>query len=109
DIYRSERALASLVATGDIEPEDAWEALRTHSGPAWEQAVKAADSEKFLSDFTGWLGFRVVGAQQGELIRLGEQSLYSKAAASGQLEDFFDKYPEFEIQQVATKGLSDPA
>lgn len=107
--YRTERALASLVASGDLEADEAWDALYTQEGPAWERARKAADSEKFLADFTGWLGFRVVGAQEGELIRLGQRALYSKAAAEGRLEEFFDKYPEYELQQVATKGLSDPA
>ena len=108
DQYRTERAMASLVASKDIESEDAWDALRTRQGPAWEKAVAAADSEKFLSDFTGWLGFRVTGSQRGEMIRLGEQGLYQHAAARGQLEEFYNQYPEFELQQVATKGLSDP-
>jgi hypothetical protein len=108
DTYRAERALASLVAEGKLDPDDAWDAMKTHTGPAWKQAVEAADSEKFLADFTGWLGLRIVGSQRGEQIRLGERALYSKAVQRGELDSFYEKYPEFELQQAATKGLSDP-
>jgi hypothetical protein len=109
EVYHQERALASMVAQKDVDPEAAWEALRTHSGPIWDQAKKEASSEEFLQDFTGWLGFRVTGSLRGEQIRLGEKALYEKAAQSGNLPEFLNKYPEFEIQSVADKGLSDPA
>ncbi len=108
DDYRRERALASLVAEGKIEPDAAWEAMATHKGDAWNKAVKAAESEKFLSDFTGWLGFRITGSMKGEQIRLGEKALYSKAAAEGNLTDFYTKFPDYEIYNVAVKGIKDP-
>jgi hypothetical protein len=48
--FQAERAIASLVASGDIEDVNAaWDALRTHEGPVWEQAVKASDEDSFLA------------------------------------------------------------
>lgn len=108
DDYRRERALSSLVAEGKVTPDDAWEAMFAHKGAAWQQAVKAANSEKFLADFTGWAGFRVTGSLRGEQIRLGEKALYSKAAAEGRLKEFYQKFPEYEIYNVAVKGVNDP-
>lgn len=108
DDYRRERALASLVAEGKITADDAKDAMFTHKGETWNKAVKAAESEKFLSDFTGWLGFRVTGSMKGEQIRLGEKALYSKAAAEGTLSDFFAKFPDYEVYNIAVKGIKDP-
>ena len=108
DVYRTERSLASMVAEGKIEPDAAWEALRLRSGDAWDQAQAAGNSEDFLAKFTGWIGLRVVGSQKGEQIRLGEQALFEKAASEGKLEEFYTAFPEYELQSVASKGLSDP-
>lgn len=106
-IYRRERALATLVATGKVTPEDADAALLSHSGPAWKAATKAAEGEKFLSDLTGFLGFRVAGSLKGEQIIRGERALYSRAAANGTLDQFFETYPEYQTYKLAVRGLSD--
>jgi len=108
DNYRRERALSSLEAEGKITNDESLEALRTHKGPAWRMAVKAAESEKFLADFTGWLGFRTTGSLKGEQIRLGEKAQYNKAAAEGRLEEFFESYPWYQTYNIAVRGISDP-
>lgn len=108
DTYRRERALAALVADGSITSEDAQNALFTHSGPAWNKAVKASESEQFLTEFTGYLGFRLAGSLKGENIIIGQKALYSKAAAEGGLSSFYEKYPEYQVYKLAVRGLSDP-
>ena len=108
DTFQTERAATSLLASGDLTSEEAWEAVTTHKGAAWEKATKAKGAESFLSNFTGWLGFRVTGSLKGEQIRIGEKVLYEKAAAEGKLGEFYELYPEFELQKVASAGISDP-
>lgn len=108
DQYRIEKALAANVADGTTSVDDAWQALKTNQGPAWDQAQKAADSAKFLQDMTGWLGFRATGTSHGDNILLGQKALYSKAAADGDLTTFFNKYPGYSVSRAVSKGLSDP-
>lgn len=109
DQYRQDRAVATLVAEGRLTADQGWAAMKTHSGPGWQMAVKEANSEKFLSDFTGAIGFRVAGNTKGYRILLGEKALYSKAADAGTLSDFYTKYPEYSMYKVATKGLQSEA
>jgi hypothetical protein len=108
DQYRIEKALAANVADGTTNVDDAWQALKTNQGPAWDQAAKVADSAKFLQDMTGWLGFRATGTSHGDDILLGQKALYSKAAADGDLTTFFAKYPGYSVSRAVSKGLSDP-
>lgn len=108
DEYRRERAVASLLAEGKITPDEATEALYSHEGKAWKMAIKAAEGEKFLSDITGHLGFRLGGSLKGEVILRGQRALYSKAAANGTLDQFYEKYPEYQVYKLAVRGLSDP-
>lgn len=119
DVYRAERALWSLAATGELLPgktkdeqvEAAWLALDLHSGSAWKNAVKSAESETFLSRFTGYVGFPagpVTGLNQGEYIWLGLKAAEGEYAKRGQLDKFYEKYPEFEIRSAVIKGISDP-
>ncbi len=109
DKYRAEVALAGNVAEGKTSVDDAYFALKTHSGPAWIAAQKAADSAQFLQDFTGWLGLRAQGTTRGQNILLGQRALYSKAAANGDLATFFQTYPGYQVSRTVSKGLKDPA
>lgn len=119
DIYRAERALWALATTGELLPgktkeeqvEAAWLALDSHTGPAWKNAVKAAESETFLSRFTSYIGFPagpVSGLQEGEWIWLGLKAAQAEAGRRNKLDEFYEKYPEFEIRSAIVKGISDP-
>jgi hypothetical protein len=119
DVYRAERALWTLSVTGELLPgktkeeqvQAAWLALDSHSGPAWKNAVKAAESETFLSRFTGYIGFPagpVTGVNEGEFIWLGLKAAQGEAARRGELDKFYEKYPEFEVRSAVVKGISDP-
>ncbi len=119
DIYRAERALWTLATTGKLLPgksneeqvQAAWLALDSHSGKAWKNAVKAAESETLLRQITSWVGFPagpVTGLNEGEMIWFGLKAAQSEAARRGNLDKFFEAYPEFEIRSAVVKGISDP-
>ncbi len=119
DIYRAERALWTLAATDKLLPgktheeqvRAGWEALDTHTGAAWRKAVKASQSENFLGRFTAYIGFpfgRISGMNQGEFLWYDLQGAFSDASKNGNLDKFFEKYPEFQLRNAVVKGLSDP-
>ena len=117
DEYKQEKAVASnlaesLAAPG-ITPDQrdelvnaAYLSLKTHAGPTWDAAGKTASSLQFLTDVTGWLGFRSQGSTKGDNILLGQKILYSKAAASGDLTTFFEKFPGYDVKRAVSKGLT---
>jgi hypothetical protein len=117
--WRADRAMASLVATGELIPgaskeeqlEKAWIALDTQAGPEWKKAVKASQAETNLRRLTYWIGFPfgdVVGVNEGERIWFGLKAIYSEYSRRGKLDEFFKKYPEFELRTATVRGLSDP-
>jgi len=119
DDYRAERALASLVATGELIPgaskeeqlQKAWIAMDAHKGPEWKRAVQSSHSETNLRQLTSWIGFPfgdIVGVNEGEMIWFGLKGLYGEASRQGKLDEFFKKYPEFELRSAAVKGLDNP-
>ncbi len=119
DIHRAERAAWTLATTGKLLPgktneeqvQAAWLAIDSHSGKAWKNAVKAAESETFLRQLTSWIGFPagpVTGLNEGEMIWFGLKAAQSEAARRGELGKFYEKYPEFEIRSAVIKGISDP-
>jgi hypothetical protein len=118
-VWRAERALASLLADGELIPgvpkeeqlTKAWIALDSHKGPEWKRAVRASRSEQNLRRFTHWVGFPfgdLVGVNEGEMIWFGLKGLFAEASRQGRLDEFFAKYPEFEVRSAAVRGLSDP-
>ena len=118
DDYLAERAIASLLASGDIpgatkeeQVHNALTAIYTHEGPVWQLGVKAANQEKFLREFTGWIGFRTVGMLEGEPIQLGLRRLYAEARESADplaVDRFFEKFPEYRVRQIVVRGVDDP-
>jgi len=119
DEYRAERACWALAATDELlpgEPHDvqvraAMEAVRNHKGKAWYVALRAAAGEDFLRMTTHWMGFPVGGVrglQEGERIWYGLRTAYSEYAEQGKIDEFFEKYPEFEIRSAVVRGLGDP-
>ena len=112
DPYRAERAMWALVATGDLSPDDAWDAMLSHSGQAWKQAVKYAKSDQYLRELTGSLFARVTPMMEGELkLKMGIKQAYNAAQARGPdaVKLFYETFPEYEGYQAAIKGISDPA
>ncbi len=118
-VWRADRAMASLVATGELIPgapkeeqlEKAWIALDTRAGPEWKKAVKASQAETNLRRLTYWIGFPfgdVVGVNEGERIWFGLKAIYAEYSRRGKLDEFFEKYPEFELRTATVRGLSDP-
>lgn len=119
DIYRAERALWALAATDKLlpgKPHDeqvraAWEAMDTHKGVAWSKALRSSEDEGFLRQLTHYIGFPaggVVGMQEGEWLWISLRQAYSEAAQRGELDKFFEKYPEFEVRSALVKGMNDP-
>ncbi len=119
DAYRAERALWSLVATDSLLPDkdhetqtaEAWKAMLSHEGPAWRSAVRHAQSEQFLREFTGATFARVQPILEGELkLKMALKTAYNEARRQGPdaLKLFHEKYPEYEGYQAAVKGISDP-
>jgi hypothetical protein len=118
-VWRADRAMASLVTTGELIPgaskeeqlEKAWIALDTRAGPEWKKAVKASQAETNLRRLTYWIGFPfgdVVGVNEGERIWFGLKAIYGEYSRRGKLDEFFEKYPEFELRTATVRGLSDP-
>lgn len=112
DVYRSERSLWAMVAQGDVDSNTAWQAMQTHSGPAWRDAVRFAQSEQFLREFTGSIFARVSPISEGELkLKMGIKGALNEATLQGPdaVNSFYAKFPEYRGYQAAIKGLSDPA
>nr|MCH8065858.1 hypothetical protein [Chloroflexota bacterium] len=118
-VWRAERAMSSLVLTGELIPgapkeeqlQKAWIAIKTHKGPEWRKAVKASLSESNLRKFTSYIGFPlgdIVGVNEGELVWFGLKAIFGEASRNGDLDEFFEKYPEFEIRSATVRGLDDP-
>lgn len=119
DIYRAERSLWALAATDSLLPgksheeqvQAAWDALDTHKGVAWSRALRSSEDESLLRQLTQYIGFPfggVTGMNEGEWMWLNLRQAYSYAAENGELDKFFEKYPEFEVRSAVVKGLSDP-
>jgi len=119
DIYRAERAVWALAATDELLPgkdhetqvRAAWEAVRDHRGVAWAKATRAARGVDFLRAATAWIGYPlggIRGMHEGEYIYAGLRTAYSEYARQGRLEEFYEKYPEFEVRRAVVSGLSDP-
>lgn len=117
DDYRAERAAWALAATDKLAPgkphdeqvRDAFEAVENHKGVAWARAQRAASSESFLKDLSSWAGFSVTGVEKGEAIWMALKPAYNMYAEQGKLNEFFTKYPEFQVRSAVVKGVSDPA
>ena len=118
DIYRAERAVWTLVATGKLLPGKSqeeqvragWEAISTHRGEAWKRAVKAANSLDFfrqLTRFTMFPAGDVMAVHEGETLWWGLKQAYTLAAEQGDLDKFFEKYPEFQMRKAVVRGISD--
>lgn len=118
-VWRAERALASLVATGELVPgapkeeqiTKAMIAADSHRGPEWKKAVKASRAEENLRRMTAWLGFPfgdLIAVNEGEMIWFGLKGMYSEYARQGRIAEFFEKYPEFKVRSATVRGLSDP-
>lgn len=119
DTYRAERAVWALAARDQLVPggtheenvRAAWEAIDTHKGPAWKRALKEAASEDTLRKLTRWAGFPFGDIQampRGEQMYLELRQAYSEAARRGELDKFFEKYPEFSVRSAVVRGITDP-
>lgn len=111
DVYRSERALWSMVAQGDLDSDEAWKAMLEHKGGAWRKAVRASQGEQFLREFTGSIFARVTSIQEGEFkMKMGIKQAFNAAQTRGPdaVKEFYARFPEYQGYQVAVRGLSDP-
>lgn len=86
-----------------------WQAVLNKSGPKWKQAVKFAGGENGLRYLASWLlGIPVSAYTQGEQIQRGLDTLYDAAAKSGNIEQFYEMYPEYTTYSAALSGINDP-
>src|SRR3546814_950923 len=56
---------------------------------------------------TGWLGFRINPFLEGELVSRGLKVLHDEAAQSGTLSEFYDRFPEYQVRDVALANFDE--
>lgn len=106
--YRVNRMLASMTAMGEIGSHDAQVAMVEKQGPAYDEARRKVAKIGFWQYVGSPLG--VDFFPEGEQEQRALQAEYNNAMTAWKNGDdnaktaFFDKYPEFEAQQLAWKN-----
>lgn len=114
DTYRIDRSLAGvfLEETKDMTSAEAKVALRafmeaadTKSGPYWEKARQLASTEAGIRYLSGWAFMSVQLYPEGEQLMRALDPIYRMYAAKGQLEAFYERWPEYQLRRVALAGI----
>jgi hypothetical protein len=111
DDYRVDRMLANMAAEGIVTADDAQRAMLDRTGPAFLQA------QQRVAQMGAWSYFGAPAAvdffPEGEATQRALQGEYQKALEvwmkdknSTAMQDFFDKYPEYEARMALYR---DPA
>lgn len=120
DTYRIDRSLQSAYVLESRKlhsEEDRKELLRQYvqgaydkSGPLWQKARKLASNEAGLRWLTSWaMGSAVSIYPEGEQMMRALDVLYRQYAKDGRLDEFFDRWPEYQLRQVAQAGYLEGA
>lgn len=105
--YRFDASLAQLMADGEINADQAKQAMLQRSGPVWDMATARVNQLNLL---------RYVGAPAGaDIFPEGEREVrnlkgeYDRARTAWQagdtkaFNDFYDKYPEYDVRNFSFK------
>jgi len=118
DTYRIDRSLPGvfLEESKDMTSEEAkvllrdyLEAADTKSGPIWEKARQLASTEAGIRYLSSWAFSSVQIYPEGEQLMRSLDPIYRMYAAKGQLEEFYDRWPEYQLRRVALAGIEGEA
>jgi hypothetical protein len=103
--YYVDRELANMAALGEVEVQEALDAMMTRQGDAYTKALSRVGKYQAARNIFGsvFLDFFPEGEQRQRSLMLE----FSKAAEAGKLTDFFDKYPEYEARMLQN-SFDDP-
>jgi hypothetical protein len=118
DTYRIDRSMQTayvlearkLGNKADTEKllRDYLQGANDKSGPIWEKARQLASSEAGLRWLTSWgLGSAVSIYPEGEQMMRALDPVYRDFAKQGKLEEFFARWPEYQLRQVARAGMEE--
>ena len=85
----------------EVRSARAAQSLKDRSGAAYAKARMQASRERGLRDVSGWAGARISPFLEGDLVAKGLKVLHDQAAQSGTLSEFYDRYPEYQLRNVA--------
>jgi len=114
DTYRIDRSLPGVFleeskdmtsAEAKVLLRDCLEAADTKSGPYWEKARKLASTEAGIRYLSGWAFISVQIYPEGEQLMRALDPLYRMYAAQGRLEEFYERWPEYQLRRVAMAGI----
>lgn len=114
DTYRIDRSLAGVFleeskgmtsAEAKVLLRDFLEAADTKSGPYWEKARQLASTEAGIRYLSGWAFISVQIYPEGEQLMRALDPIYRMYAARGQLEEFYERWPEYQLRRVALAGV----
>jgi len=114
DTYRIDRTLAGLYtsraakvgAAGSKKLQrDYLDAMNSKSGPLWNEARSKASQEAGLRYITSWLFSPVQVYPEGEQMMRALDPVYRDYAARGDLDGFYERFPEYQTRHVALAGL----
>lgn len=104
DDYRAERMVADMVALKEVGATAGMEALSTHQGEVWDEAVRRAGIEYGVSAVSNMLGIPMRPYPPGEersrwlVEQLGKAYEAEREGKEGAVAAFFDKYPEVQTR-----------
>lgn len=94
--YYVERELRNMVVNGELDVEEAIDAMVDEKGEAWTRALDRVGKQQAIRSFTAqlWLDFFPEGEQEARAL----QQEFSAAMDAGNGAAFFDAHPEWEAQ-----------
>jgi len=115
DTYRIDRALSDLVServSNISDPEERQaiveeylRAMDDPDHPLWKEARNFASKEYGIQALTSWLGFRISLYPDGEDKARSLQPIFSRYRDAERLDEFFERFPEYRIRQIALRGF----
>ena len=114
DTYRIDRSLPGVFleeskdmtsAESKVLLRDFLEAADTKSGPYWDKARQLASTEAGIRYLSGWAFMSVQLYPEGEQLMRALDPIYRMYAARGQLDTFYERWPEYQLRRVAMAGL----
>lgn len=115
DGYRIDRALSDLIAekVKDVsDPEERREIIRDYieaaldpDHPLWKEARNFASKEAGIRSLTSWMFMPIGYFPDGEMKQLSLKEVYSEYAAADKLEEFYERYPEYRLRQIAIRNF----
>ncbi|MFH1484855.1 MAG: hypothetical protein ABIH46_02185, partial [Chloroflexota bacterium] len=114
DTYRIDRSLAGVfleetknqtAAEAKVTLRAFLEAAETKSGPYWEKARQLASTEAGIRYLSGWAFMSVQLYPEGEQMMRALDPIYRMYAAKGQLDEFYERWPEYQLRRVAVANM----